>query len=482
MRRRTTALAIAALIVGSMALPSVAAHASTTTLAQLESQLKVASPNLVGYDRTLFAGWTYTTGDGCDTRANVLKAQTQVAVTFSSGCTVATGQWYSWYDGQTWTDASQVQIDHLVPLGEAWASGAASWTSAQLSAYANDTVGYALQAVTSSVNESKGDQDPAVWIPPLASASCRYITDWVLEKYRWSLNVDTSEQAAIVSYMNQDGCGGETVTIPTVQVTGGGTPPVTDPPAGVTVYRFFNSQSGAHFFTASLEERNLIISTYQVAQWKYEDAAYIAYPTQIAGTVPLYRFWSNDYQGHFFTTSLDERNYVMSHYDTNTWNYEGIAFYVFPINYTGPGTNPVARFWSNDYHQHFYTASADEATYIKNTYPTHEWAYELDDWRVPSAAPTLAPMFDAKNCSDFLTQQQAQAWYNAYVAEYGDISRLDANNDGIACEAPKPPAPVNVVYPGAFCSVAGSSGVTSAGTPMVCTTTSTDSRLRWRAA
>jgi hypothetical protein len=224
MHRHIAVLAGFAMVVAGISLP-VAAHADTATVNQLAAQLRVASPVLTGYDRTLFGDWTFTTGDGCDTRANLLKAQTQVPVTFSSGCTVATGQWLSWYDNQTWTNGSQVQIDHLVPLGEAWASGANIWTSAQRSAFANDTTGYELAIVTSSVNESKGDQDPTVWMPPAASAECQYITDWVLSKYRWSLTVDTAEQSAIQGYLAHNNCGAQTVATPAVQIA----PPTTTP-------------------------------------------------------------------------------------------------------------------------------------------------------------------------------------------------------------------------------------------------------------
>ncbi len=69
--------------------------------------------------------------------------------------------WYSPYDGATWTAASDVDIDHMVPLAEAWASGAWAWTTSQRQTYANDLGGPELWAVTDSVSQSKGDKDPA---------------------------------------------------------------------------------------------------------------------------------------------------------------------------------------------------------------------------------------------------------------------------------------------------------------------------------
>ncbi len=77
--------------------------------------------------------------------------------------------WYSPYDGAAWTAASDVDIDHMVPLAEAWASGAWAWTTSQRQTYANDLGGPELWAVTDNVSQSKGDKDPAEWQPSLTS-------------------------------------------------------------------------------------------------------------------------------------------------------------------------------------------------------------------------------------------------------------------------------------------------------------------------
>jgi len=230
------------------------------------------------------------------------------------------------------------------------------------------------------------------------------------------------------------GGGASVLTSATTSPVGSAGDPGTPPAGGQTVYRFWDSHSGAHFYTISLAERDSILRTYNVDQWKYEGPAWTAYATQVAGTVPLYRFFSTQYQGHFFTTSAPERDSIIATYSTNEWHYEGIAYYVFPANTTTTGTSAVARFWSSDFKQHFYTANADEAAFTKTHYALNVWQYERDDFAIPTASATVAPMIDAKNCSDFATQQQAQDWYNAYFAAYGDVSKLDQNNNGIACE------------------------------------------------
>ena len=93
---------------------------------------------------------------------------------------------------------ADVDIDHVVALKEAWDSGAWSWTSARRRAFANDLDDpRSLIAVTDNVNASKGDMDPAQWMPPRADAHCQYLFDWVAVKVRWGLAVDLAERTAI---------------------------------------------------------------------------------------------------------------------------------------------------------------------------------------------------------------------------------------------------------------------------------------------
>ena len=127
-----------------------------------------------GYDRDLFHHWIDADGDGCDTRDEVLIAESVTTVQVSQpGCTLSGGQWVSLYDGVQTTDPSTFDIDHMVPLAEAWDSGAWNWDAQQREAFANDlTHAEALIAVSASSNRSKGDQDPAEWQPPSASADC----------------------------------------------------------------------------------------------------------------------------------------------------------------------------------------------------------------------------------------------------------------------------------------------------------------------
>jgi hypothetical protein len=167
------------------------------------------------YDRAKFPHWIDANGDCQDTRAEVLISESRATVryTSSSHCTVSTGKWYSWYDGATWTRASDVDIDHMVPLKEAWESGARRWTTTERTKYANDLYWASLEAVTDNVNQSKGDKDPAQWLPPRSAARCAYGTRWVLVKYRWRLTIDSAERSRLSTILSGS-CGSKTVTVP----------------------------------------------------------------------------------------------------------------------------------------------------------------------------------------------------------------------------------------------------------------------------
>ncbi|CAM5611305.1 HNH endonuclease family protein [Streptomyces diastaticus] len=204
----------AAVLAGALlALPLATAPAGAApepvavlTLAEAIEQLPSAPENREGYQRTSFKHWVDADRNGCNTRAEVLVAESQVRPTIEARCRVVAGEWFSYYDGVTVTDPGGLDIDHVVPLAEAWDSGASKWDAARREAYANDlTVEASLAAVTARTNRSKADQDPADWMPPLADARCTYLADWVGTKLRWRLAVDDAERAALVDLSG--GCG-----------------------------------------------------------------------------------------------------------------------------------------------------------------------------------------------------------------------------------------------------------------------------------
>jgi hypothetical protein len=213
-RRLSIAAAVTGLIASAAFFNSPSASAalptpvSATTARSYLSQLTVATENRTGYSRDLFPHWITISGT-CNTRETVLKRDGTNVVTDSS-CAATSGSWYSPYDGATWTAASDLDIDHLVPLAEAWDSGARLWTTAQRQAYANDLGDYrTLVGVTDTVNQAKGDQDIAEWLPTYDR--CRYLREYVAVKIRWRLSVNSAEKNAMQNLAA--GCTNSTITV-----------------------------------------------------------------------------------------------------------------------------------------------------------------------------------------------------------------------------------------------------------------------------
>ncbi|MFG2564353.1 HNH endonuclease family protein [Streptomyces sp. NPDC048567] len=194
----TTGLLTAPSAQAAMPTP-IAASTARTYLSQLTVKAEGSSS---GYSRDKFPHWITQSG-ACDTREVVLKRD-GTNVSQNSSCAATSGSWYSEYDGATWTASSDVDIDHMVPLAEAWRSGASSWTNAQRQSYANDLTRPQLIAVTDNVNQSKGDKDPASWMPPRAAYKCTYVRAWIHVKHYYNLSVDSAEKSALQSALS--GC------------------------------------------------------------------------------------------------------------------------------------------------------------------------------------------------------------------------------------------------------------------------------------
>ena len=160
--------------------------------------LKVAPDIRDGYSRAKFRHWSDLDKNGCNTRNDVIIEEALVNPKVEKRCKIVkdTGKWYSMYDAVTVTNFSALDVDHMVPLAEAWDSGAKEWDIARREVYANDMGDpISLIAVTASTNRSKSDQDPAEWLP--AKDVCVYIKNWVQVKVRWSLTVDENELKVI---------------------------------------------------------------------------------------------------------------------------------------------------------------------------------------------------------------------------------------------------------------------------------------------
>ncbi|WP_432088473.1 HNH endonuclease family protein [Streptomyces sp. bgisy095] len=194
-----------------LALPVPVAAATTAVVPVPEvlpledavGKLPMADEARTGYTRDSFRHWNtgLDAADGCNTRNEVLLAEAVQEPAVAAGCKLTGGTWVSYYDNVEVEEAGKLDIDHMVPLAEAWDSGASAWDAKRREAYANDQGAAAsLVAVTARTNRSKADQDPATWMPPLPDAHCRYIGEWTATKLRWDLAVDQSEAEALKVY------------------------------------------------------------------------------------------------------------------------------------------------------------------------------------------------------------------------------------------------------------------------------------------
>ena len=129
-------------------------------------------------------------------------------------------------------------------------------------------------------------------------------------------------------------------------------------PLTTPVYRFFNTQAGGHFFTTSTEERDYVINN--LSQYNYEGVGMDASSTAGDDLLGVHRFFNTQAGGHFFTTSIEERDYVID--NLSQYNYEGIGFYAYGAE-TNLGAD-IYRFFNTQAGGHFFTSSIEERDFV----------------------------------------------------------------------------------------------------------------------
>ena len=180
----------------------VPTHDAELIRRQLADLPVAAWASMRGYSRDRFYHWSIE--DGCDVRQRVLVRDGEDVVV-DDECRVTSGTWVSPFDGVTLTDPGTVDVDHMVPLANAWRTGAAEWAEDRRVAFANDLDTPQLIAVSATSNRAKGDQDPSQWRPPERDYWCRYAQNWVAVKYHWELWVTAAEKDALADML--DTCG-----------------------------------------------------------------------------------------------------------------------------------------------------------------------------------------------------------------------------------------------------------------------------------
>ena len=152
------------------------------------------------YDRKQFGNWIDADGDCQNTQHEVLIEESRIPVTFKTSrqCIVISGEWHDPYTGRVFTDPSLLDVDHVIPLKEAFLSGAKEWSKEKKRRYANDLQNTDhLIAVYRGANRSKGARDPARWLPPNEVYHQEYVTIWLEIKEKWGLSMDPEEARVI---------------------------------------------------------------------------------------------------------------------------------------------------------------------------------------------------------------------------------------------------------------------------------------------
>jgi hypothetical protein len=168
----------------------------TVCLVALVQSSSAEQSSIPAYDRGEFGRWIDRDSDCLNTRHELLAALSTGALLYSdNGCRVLRGRWIDPYTHIIFTDSSDLDVDHLVPLHWAWQRGAWSWTREHRVAFANDPIN--LIAVDDGTNRSKGANGPLDWLPPNDAYQCQYVLRFLRVTRMYNLEIGADEQMAL---------------------------------------------------------------------------------------------------------------------------------------------------------------------------------------------------------------------------------------------------------------------------------------------
>ena len=453
-------------------LPPAPTVAPTTAPAPTDTPAPTAAPSASGivlqvsvapvprdlpdYDRGEWRHWTDEDGDCQNARQEALIAESTIAVTFQSDerCKVAAGRWQGPYTGEIVTSPGDLDIDHMVPLGNAHRSGGWAWDRDRKREFANH-LGYEnhLIATISSANRSKGAKGPEEWRPPLESYWCSYAVDWTTIKRDWGLTVTEAEYAALSEMLATcatpvllQPAQGEAPTLPTPTAR-------PTPPSGMRYDPFGPDRNCPDFDT-------------------YEEA--LAFYIAAGGP---------DDDPHKLDVNGDGEpceslpggpsSRASPQQDTTTALY---ATFSSPTAGGGPSPSPTPVPTPEPS-----PTPTPTPTPMPTPAPTATPTPTPKPMPTPSPAPTATPAptptpepteppeeaFEDRDCGDFADWQEAQLFYLSEGGPYADPHGLDRDGDGVPCQSlpgapddqatpmpgpasiPAPqPAPVEPAHPG----------------------------------
>jgi len=202
---------ISLLLAVGLSMGQVPLEASTVTAsAVLETLAVKGRAPKTGYERSQFGpAWSDVDRNGCDTRNDILNRDL-TSIIYKPGthqCVVLSGTLLDPYSGEAISflrgvaTSSDVQIDHVVALSNAWQTGAFKLTYEKRLAFANDPMN--LLAVKGRLNSQKGDGDAATWLPPRKDIRCAYVAQQIVVKAKYGLWVTPPEKAAMLGLLSK---------------------------------------------------------------------------------------------------------------------------------------------------------------------------------------------------------------------------------------------------------------------------------------
>ena len=475
------AIAVVVLSCSSSSQQVSASSQPVATVPPLEglTQIVVANEYKSGYKRSLFNENKDIDLDGCNTRAEVLGRDSLVTVKKSGArCAITSGKWESAYDGRTWLQSRDVQIDHLVSLKEVWDSGGWAWSGAQRTNYANDLSNrITLNVVSKNENAKKGEKDPSNYLPPLVSYRCTYLANWVAVKVQWKLSMDQSEYGRVKKLLQ--GCGTTSSTSTTV---------VTSTSSSTTTGVVAPVASGSTAaLLASIAVENEYTSGYVrelFPHWKDLDGDGCDTREEVLirdsqtkaqvdpfGCVVVAGDWLSPYDGARWS---DKGNVDIDHvvalkeaWDSGAWAWTTSQRTLYANDLSDPRT---------------LLAVTDSVNQSKSDKDPSNWLPPLTSYHCTYISDWVAVKARWKLSMD--------------QSEYGRVKKLvdSCGGSSVATSLPTTvpsvattaPSGVQYVRPGAFCTPIGAQGIAESKVSYLCATTSAtgaayaDGRARWR--
>ncbi len=200
------------------------------------------------------------------------------------------------------------------------------------------------------------------------------------------------------------------------------------------VYRFYSQRNNSHFYTISEGSKQAIIDKYNDDVWKYDGVAFYAYKTKEPGMLPVYRFYSKSGLEHFYTISESSKRAIIDKYSDDVWKYEGVAFYAYPKNpktACQSGATPVYRFYSKNLTAHYFSTSDSEKSYLIDNYNRDDWQFEGTSFCVDDKNTSVELDFNYKTLPVYRFYSQRNNSHFYTISESSKQAIIDKYNDDV---------------------------------------------------